>query len=187
MKRTASQLEAAWERPIAWILRCHQHPLLYNALRLPRRNAEPIGHCSGVPQPCPVLESTPPIALPQICHQSTHLFSSDTGGFPLSFKPRLFRHGCRGEERSGKARGMPIGENLRWRENRHRCLTVSLTCGIQICMKRFALTSRSTDSVPLDIVFQPSPWLLPLQPLRICSVLFLTRPEFFILDLVGHW
>jgi hypothetical protein len=65
--------------------------------KLPGRSAEPIDHCSGIPQPRLALEPTPPVPPPQVWHGGTYLFCSDIGGAPLYSKQRLF--GQRGLER----------------------------------------------------------------------------------------
>jgi hypothetical protein len=46
---------------------------------LPRRNAELIGRCSGIPQSSTALEPTPPAAPPQVYNRNTSLCLSDAG------------------------------------------------------------------------------------------------------------
>ena len=55
--------QAVCDRPISWILRFATNALYstWVPLMFPRRrNAEPIDHCSGAPQPSLVLELIPP-------------------------------------------------------------------------------------------------------------------------------
>ena len=61
-----------------------------------------------------------------------------------------------------------------------------LTMNLAVCIKRSVLSSHGTDSVPLDIGFQPLTWSLALQPTRIYLARSLTDPKHFALGLVGH-
>lgn len=85
---------------------CRRRSLLWLSSRLPRRNAEPVVRCSGVPQPYVALELTQSVAPPQVCHC------------------------CKGEgEESSSSRSEKICVGVKIG------LMVSLVCGTRVCIR----------------------------------------------------
>ena len=134
------------------------------AFGLPRRNAAPIDHYSGVPHPCLALELAPPAIPPLVYHRCIHLPRTDTGErAPLHSVTRTrLRRGrqvwkltTRGAIRAHR-RKSASGEDRR----STGISTVSVACGVGVRIAEFVLISHSLGSAPLDVRSQPSTWSL---------------------------